>query len=91
MNRLKIFSRRQVNTFFGLAYGFTLLFAMFPPLYLWGSGSNYLILGIPFAIMYWIINALALALILVAYYIVEAVRGELDDDQLVSKVSPIGE
>ncbi len=40
------------------------------------------ILGIPFAIMYWIIDAVVLGLHLTAFYIVEDIRGELDDDSL---------
>jgi len=60
-------------------YGLTLLFALFPPLYLWGSGSETLILGIPFAIMYWIIDALVLGFALWGLYIVEDIRGELDE------------
>ena len=74
--------RSSIITFFGVLYALALLFALFPPLYLWGSGSSFEILGIPFAIMYWIINAAVLGLTLAAFYIVEAIRGELDDDSL---------
>jgi hypothetical protein len=75
-------SRRSIVIFFGTLYAMALLFALFPPLYLWGSGISFEILGIPFAIMYWIINAAALGLTLTAFYIVEDIRGELDDDSL---------
>ncbi|CAN5584971.1 hypothetical protein BH09ACT7_BH09ACT7_58080 [soil metagenome] len=75
-------SRRSIVIFFGTLYAIALLFALFPPLYLWGSGSTVAILGIPFAIMYWIIDALVLGLTLTAFYIVEDIRGELDDDSL---------
>ena len=73
-------SRRSIVAFFGTLYAVALVFALFPPLYLWGSGIRVEILGIPFAIMYWIVNALVLGLTLTAFYVVEDIRGELDDD-----------
>lgn len=72
--------RRSIVTFFGTLYAIALIFALFPPLYLWGSGSRFEILGVPFAIMYWVIDALVLGATLTAFYIVEDIRGELDDD-----------
>ncbi|WP_232375036.1 hypothetical protein [Mycolicibacterium mengxianglii] len=77
---IKGLSRRGIVGFFGALYAVSLLFALFPPLYLWGSGIRVDVLGIPFAIMYWIINALVLGLTLTAFYIVEDIRGELDSD-----------
>ena len=73
-------SRRSIVGFFGTLYAVALLFALFPPLYLWGSGIRVDVLGIPFAIMYWIINALVLGLTLTEFYVVEDIRGELDFD-----------
>ncbi|CAN5303418.1 hypothetical protein BH11ACT7_BH11ACT7_40070 [soil metagenome] len=73
-------SRRSIVGFFGTLYAVALVFALFPPLYLWGSGIRVDVLGIPFAIMYWIFNALVLGLTLTAFYVVEDIRGELDDD-----------
>jgi hypothetical protein len=75
-------SRRSIVAFFGTLYAVALVFALFPPLYLWGSGSRFDVLGIPFAIMYWVIDALVLGLTLAAFYVVEDIRGELDDDSL---------
>lgn len=83
-------SRRSIVVFFGTLYAVALLFAIFPPLYLWGSGSSFEILGIPFAIMYWIIDALVLGLTLAAFYIVEDIRGELDDDSLEPLAENLG-
>lgn len=83
-------SRRSIVIFFGALYAIALLFAVFPPLYLWGSGMNVEILGIPFAIMYWIIDAVVLGLTLTAFYIVEDIRGELDDDSLEPLVENLG-
>lgn len=83
-------SRRSVVIFFGALYAIALLFAVFPPLYLWGSGMSVEILGIPFAIMYWIIDAVVLGLTLTAFYIVEDIRGELDDDSLEPLVENLG-
>jgi hypothetical protein len=75
-------SRRSIVAFFGTLYAVALAFALFPPLYLWGSGSRFDVLGIPFAIMYWVIDPLVLGLTLAAFYVVEDIRGELDDDSL---------
>ena len=83
-------SRRSIVTFFGTLYAVALLFALFPPLYLWGSGIRFQILGIPFAIMYWIIDAVVLGLTLTAFYIVEDIRGELDDDSLEPLAEGLG-
>ncbi|MBI3214662.1 MAG: hypothetical protein HYZ38_12615 [Mycobacterium sp.] len=83
-------SRRSIVIFFGTLYAVALLFAIFPPLYLWGSGSSAVVLGIPFAVMYWIIDALVLGLTLAAFYIVEDIRGELDDDSLEPLAETLG-
>jgi hypothetical protein len=83
-------SRRTIVTFFGAVYGLALLFALFPPLYMWGSGSETLVLGIPFAIMYWIIDGLVLGFGLWALYVVEDIRGELDEI-LVPAAQPVTE
>jgi len=82
--------RRSIVIFFGTLYAVALLFALFPPLYLWGSGSRFEILGIPFAIMYWIIDAVVLGLTLTAFYVVEDIRGELDDDSLEPLAEGLG-
>lgn len=82
--------RRSIVTFFGALYAIALIFALFPPLYLWGSGSRFEVLGIPFAIMYWIIDAVVLGLTLTAFYIVEDIRGELDDDSLEPLAEGLG-
>jgi hypothetical protein len=83
-------SRRSIVAFFGTLYAVALVFALFPPLYLWGSGSRFDILGIPFAIMYWVIDALVLGLTLAAFYVVEDIRGELDDDSLEPLAESLG-
>ena len=83
-------SRRSIVTFFGTLYAVALLFALFPPLYLWGSGMRFQILGVPFAIMYWIVDAVVLGLTLTAFYVVEDIRGELDDDSLEPLAEGLG-
>ena len=83
-------SRRSIVAFFGTLYAVALTFALFPPLYLWGSGSRFDILGIPFAIMYWVIDALVLGLTLTAFYVVENIRGELDDDSTEPLAESLG-
>jgi hypothetical protein len=89
-DRVRALRRRSILTFFGTLYALALLFALFPPLYLWGSGISFEILGVPFAIMYWIIDAFALGLTLAAFYIVEDIRGELDDDSLEPVIENLG-
>ena len=84
-------SRKNIMTFFGSIYALALLFALFPPLYMWGSGIRYEILGIPFAIMYWLIDGLVLGLTLWGLYIVEDIRGELDEDLLPATAPLTGE
>jgi hypothetical protein len=83
-------SRRSIVIFFGTLYAVALLFALFPPLYLWGSGMRFQILGVPFAIMYWIIDAVVLGLTLTAFYIVEDIRGEHDADSLEPLADGLG-
>ncbi|MDT4999741.1 MAG: hypothetical protein QOK12_1846 [Mycobacterium sp.] len=89
-DHVRALCRRSILTFFGTLYALALLLALFPPLYLWGSGISFEILGIPFAIMYWIIDAFALGLTLTAFYIVEDIRGELDDDSLEPVTENLG-
>lgn len=84
-------SRKSIMTFFGSIYALALLFALFPPLYMWGSGIRFEILGIPFAIIYWLINGVVLGLTLWGLYIVEDIRGELDEDLLPATAPLIGE
>jgi hypothetical protein len=87
---IKGLDRRTIVTFFGALYAAALVFALFPPLYLWASGMRVEVLGIPFAIMYWIINAAALGLTLAAFYVVESIRGELDDDSTEPLTETLG-
>jgi len=84
-------SHRKIMVFFGSVYGIALLFALFPPLYLWGSGVSTLVFGIPFSIMYWIFDALVLGLGLWGLYLVEDLRGELDEELALTPAGPIGE
>lgn len=84
-------SRKSIMTFFGSIYALALLFALFPPLYMWSSGIRFEILGIPFAIMYWLINGVVLGLTLWGLYIVEDIRGELDEDLLPATAPLTGE
>jgi hypothetical protein len=84
-------SRKNIMTFFGSIYALALLFALFPPLYMWGSGIRYEILGVPFAIMYWLIDGVVLGLTLWGLYIVEDIRGELDEDLLPATAPLTGE
>jgi hypothetical protein len=81
-------SRRTVVAFFGAGYGIALLLALFPPFYLGASGIATPILGVPFSIAYWLIDGLVLGFGLWGLYIVEDIRGELDET-LVPATAPI--
>ena len=72
-------SRRTVVTTFVSVYAAALAMAVFPPFYFAASGVATQVLGIPFSILYWIINLLILASALWALYIVEDIRGELEE------------
>lgn len=77
---IKSLDRRVITTAFGIVYAVALLMALFPPFYLAASGTrDPLILGIPFALFYWILNAALVGIALSALYLVERVRGESDD------------
>lgn len=75
-----------IQTTFGVIYAITLLAAMFPPLYLAASGIRVSVLGLPFSIAYWIVDATVIGLALWAKYAIEDVRGELDE-----AISPVAD
>jgi hypothetical protein len=84
-NLVKVFvtglHQRTIARAFYAIYGVVLLLALFPPLYLAASGTRGpVILGLPFSIAYWILDAILLGVSLWVLYIVEGVRGELIDD-----------
>lgn len=69
------------TTIFTIWFVIPLLMAIFPPFYLWSSGQTGLILGMPFAIAYWIIDVLILLAGLFALFHVEVVRGEVGAEE----------
>jgi hypothetical protein len=73
-------SSRSIAVAFGVIFVIALLAALFPPLYLAASGIRAAIFGVPFALAYWIFDAALIGLALWAYYGIEFVRGELDDE-----------
>ena len=75
-------SSRSIAVAFAVVFGGALLAALLPPLYLAASGVRATVVGVPFAIAYWVIDALVLGLGLWAYYALEHVRGELDDEDI---------
>jgi hypothetical protein len=77
---IKSLPTSAVQTAFNVVYAITLLMALFPPLYLAASGSRTNVLGMPFAIFYWIADAAVIGLAVWARYVVEDLRGELDDE-----------
>lgn len=77
---IRRFERRTILIFFGSIYAVALAMAIFPPLYLSASGISTLVLGIPFSIFYWLLDFLILLIGLCAFYVVEDIRGELDEE-----------
>lgn len=76
---IKSLDRKTINLTFGIVYTFALLMALFPPLYLSASGvRGPVILGVPWSILYWVLNAALVGISLSALYIVESIRGEAD-------------
>lgn len=71
---------RSIAVFFGALYLVALLLAIFPPFYLASSRVETEIAGIPFAIAYWILDALLVGFGLLGLYVVEDIRGELDEE-----------
>ncbi len=57
---LRGLSSRTVTTVFAVLFLVPFVAALFPPLYLWGSHwkSGFVILGLPFSMWYWNVNAL---------------------------------
>ncbi len=76
---IQTLSRRTVVVFFGAVYTIALLMAVFPPFYLAASGRSGLVLGIPFSIFYWLLDFAIVLLGLWGLYVVEDIRGELDE------------
>lgn len=79
-DRIRSLSSRSIQIGFGSIYAVALILALFPPAYLAASGVATPIFGIPFAIAYWIFDALLVGLALWALYAIEDIRGELDDE-----------
>ena len=73
-------SPRSIGLFFGAVYLLALLMAIFPPFYFAASGVATRVAGIPFAIAYWIIIFLLVSFGLLGLYLVEDMRGELDEE-----------
>lgn len=61
---------------FAAWFGGCLLLAVAPPLYLWSSGQRVLILGMPLAIAYWLVDAVLLVAGVATLMHVEQARGE---------------
>lgn len=71
--------RSTVMIVFGSVYTLALLMAIFPPFYMAASGIETMVLGMPFSILYWILDFGILGFGLWALYVVEDIRGELDE------------
>jgi hypothetical protein len=76
-------SGRAVIGWSAALYSVVVVMVLFPPLYLGVSGLRTpIILGLPFVVFYYILNAVILAVGLVALFRIEDARGELDESRL---------
>ncbi len=66
---------RVMNAVLGTVFIAALVQAMFPPLYLLSSGVRTPVLGIPFAVTYWVLNGAVPALVLWLHYAADVARG----------------
>ncbi len=55
--------------------------ALFPPFYLGISGNNYVVFGLPLAVLYWSGIPVLVGLALWVYYLIECALGELSPDE----------
>ena len=78
---LRGLSSRTVSTVFAVLFLVPLVAALFPPLYLWGSHwkSGFVILGQPFSMWYWNLNAVWIFFTIWALYGVQSARGENEE------------
>jgi hypothetical protein len=78
---LRGLSTRTVYVVFTILFIIPFAMALFPPLYLWGSHwkSGAVILGQPFSMWYWNLNALLIFFLMLALYWVQNARGENDE------------
>ena len=71
---------RAKSAIVGLWLGGCLLLAVFPPFYLAAGGQSALVLGMPLAIAYWLIDAVLLVAGIALLMRVERLRGEFGDE-----------
>ncbi|WP_377320890.1 hypothetical protein ACFJIY_17610 [Pimelobacter simplex] len=77
---IRTMSSRTKMTIFWLLFGASILLAVAPPLYLAGSGIDTPILGIPFSVAYWIVDALLATGAVWLLWVFENIRGEVGEE-----------
>lgn len=77
---IRAMSSRTKMTIFWLLFGASILLAVFPPLYLAGSGIDSPILGVPFSVAYWIFDALLATGAVWLLWTFENIRGEVGEE-----------
>ncbi|GEB14607.1 hypothetical protein ACIRN4_25685 [Pimelobacter simplex] len=77
---IRAMSSRTKMTIFWLLFGASILLAVAPPLYLAGSGIDTPILGIPFSVAYWIVDALLATGAVWLLWVFENIRGEVGEE-----------
>ena len=77
---IRAMSSRTKMTIFWLLFGASILLAVAPPLYLAGSGIDTPILGIPFSVANWIVDALLATGAVWLLWVFENIRGEVGEE-----------
>lgn len=76
-------SQRAITGWSLALYAVVVVMVLFPPLYLEVSGLRApIVLGLPFVVFYYILNAVILAVGLFTLFKIEDARGELDESLL---------
>jgi hypothetical protein len=76
--RVRRMSGRTKNRIFGAWFALDAILAMLPPVYWAVNGIDGTVLGLPFSVAYFIFTALVITASVVAIYVVEDIRGEVD-------------
>lgn len=71
-------SARTKNRVFGVGYILIGLWVLCPPVYLWASGGSPRVLGLPFSVLWMLVNPVLILLLIWGLWIVEDMRGELE-------------
>lgn len=76
--RVRVMSSRTKNRIFGIWFVVDAVLAMLPPVYWAVDEIDGTVLGLPFSVAYFIVTGIVITASIVALYMVEDIRGEVD-------------